>query len=196
MLLKIYADHLRDVQIKYLLNLVANVALALAVAGLAVFAVYLADQKRIVIVPTHLAAQLEVQGTSASPEYVRIMLTHFTGLLYSYTPHNIMERYKEFLAYVPAEQRQAVHQQLQQRIDQVAKLKISETFMLKDFIFLNADTCLITGRTIRWASGQELAAEDIHIKYTYSIADGGFSVEEITLLSAAEFSALQRTLDK
>jgi hypothetical protein len=54
----------------------------------------------------------------------------------------------------------------------------------------------VAGTTIRWASGQELTNDEIHIRYTYSITDGGFRVEEIRLLSPAEYNALLRDHNK
>lgn len=120
---------------------------------------------------------------------------HLTHLLYTYTPYNIGDRYKEFLAYVPAENWATVKTSLQQRIDQVGKLKISESFMPKTFTLLK-DSFLVAGTTIRWASGQELTNDEIHIRYTYSITDGGFRVEEIRLLSPAEYNALLRDHNK
>lgn len=124
------------------------------------------------------------------------MGTHLTNLLYTYTPYNITERYQEFLAYVPAENWVKVKSKLQQRIDQAGKLKVSESFMPKAFTLLKDSAFLVAGTTIRWASGQELTSDEIHIRYTYSITDGGFRVEETRLLSPAEYNALLRDHNK
>ena len=67
--------------------------------------------------------------------------------------------------------------------------------MPKTFTLLK-DSFLVAGTTIRWASGQELTNDEIHIRYTYSITDGGFRVEEIRLLSPAEYNALLRDHNK
>lgn len=189
---KIFSDDLRDVGAKYRLLLFSNVLLVLIVAGLAAYAVWMANRARVIIVPTHLAAQVEMQGEKASPEYIRIMLLHMTGLLYTYTPNNIMDQYREFLAYLPAEKLLSVKEQLQHRIDQIAKLKINETFLAKDVLFYQPGVGLVSGRTIRWSAGQELATEELYLKYEYQIKNGGFRIEAISLLTAGEFNALQR----
>ena len=192
---RLYADHLRDSYAKFRLTLAVNVLLAAMVIGLSAYAVHTARHARVIIVPTHLAAKLEIQGDATSPEYIRIMGLHLTHLLYTYTPYNIKERYKEFLAYVPAENWATVKTSLQYRIDQVGKLKISESFMPKTFTLLKG-SFLVAGTTIRWASGQELTNDEIHIRYTYNITDGGFRVEEIRLLSPAEYNTLLRDHNK
>lgn len=191
----LYADRLQDSHAKFRLTLAVNVLLAAMVIGLSAYTVYTAKHARVIIVPTHLAAKLEIQGETTSPEYIRIMGLHLTHLLYTYTPYNIADRYKEFLAYVPAENWATVKTSLQQRIDQVGKLKISESFMPKTFILLKG-SFLVVGTTIRWASGQELTSDEIHIRYTYSITDGGLRVTEIRLLSSAEYNALRREHNK
>lgn len=191
---RIYADHLQDTFAKYRLSQGVIVLLAAMVAGLAGYAIYTANHARVIIVPTHLAAKLEVQGETTSPEYIRVMGIHLTHLLYTYTPYNITDRYKEFLAYVPAENWTKTKVMLQQRIDQVGKLKISESFMPKTFTLLKDSAFLVAGTTIRWASGQELTNDEIHIRYTYSVTDGGFRVDEIRLLSSVEYNALLREL--
>ena len=203
---RLYADHLRDSHAKFSLVMAFNTLLSVLVIGLeksrffadaipAGYCVYRAEHARVIIVPTHLAAKVAIEGEATSPEYIRIMGIHLTHLLYTYTPYNIGDRYKEFLAYVPAENWATVKTSLQQRIDQVGKLKISESFMPKTFTLLK-DSFLVAGTTIRWASGQELTNDEIHIRYTYSITDGGFRVEEIRLLSPAEYNALLRDHNK
>ena len=192
---RLYADHLRDSHAKFSLVMAFNTLLSVLVIGLAGYCVYRAEHARVIIMPTHLAAKVAIEGEATSPEYIRIMGIHLTHLLYTYTPYNIGDRYKEFLAYVPADNWATVKTSLQQRIDQVGKLKISESFMPKTFTLLK-DSFLVAGTTIRWASGQELTNDEIHIRYTYSITDGGFRVEEIRLLSPAEYNALLRDHNK
>lgn len=190
---KIFSEDFRDVSSKYRILLCANILLVLMVIGLAVHTVWMANRARIIIVPTHLAAQVELQGERASPEYVRIMVLHFTNLLYTYTPYNILEQYREFLAYIPADTLLAVKDQLQHRIDQIAKLKINESFLPKEVLMPRPGEALVAGRTIRWSAGQELATEDLYLKYTYQIKDGGFKINELSLLSSNEYTALLRS---
>lgn len=191
---RIYADHLQDTQVKFCMTLLAVLVLAIMLAVLGGYTIYAAEKTRIVVVPTHLKAKLEIEGEASSPEYIRIMGIHLTNLLYSYTPFNITERYKEFLAYVPAEQWNTVKSMLQQRIDQVGKLKISESFMLKEFTLLKDNAFLVAGNTIRWASGQELTTDEIIIRYNYTINDGGLMVDAIRILSHTEYTALLHQL--
>jgi len=193
---KIFFDELRDICAKYRLLLVTNVILAVIVFGLAIHAVWAADRSRVIIVPSHLASAVEIQGERASPEYVRIMLLHLTNLLYTYTPYSIMENYREFLAYIPPEKLNEVQEQLQGRIDRVSRLKINETFMATSVVFPERGIGVLSGKTIRWSAGQELATEDIHMKYKYNIKNGGFQIDEISLLTSSEFNALQRTAGK
>jgi len=189
---KIFSDDLRDTGAKYRLLLCANILLALMLVGLAIHTMWMAGRARVIIVPTHLAAQVEMKGERASPEYVRIMLLHMTNLLYTYTPYNIMEQYREFLAYLPAEKLAPVKEQLQHRIDQIAKLKINETFQAREVLLSAPGVCLVSGKTVRWSAGQELATEELYLKYEYQIKDGGFRIEAISLLTSGEYNALQR----
>lgn len=189
---KIFSDDLRDAGAKYRLLLCANILLALMLVGLAVHTMWAANRARVIVVPTHLAAQIEMRGERASPEYIRIMLLHLTNLLYTYTPYSIMEQYREFLAYLPAEKILSVKEQLQHRIDQIAKLKINETFLAKEVLMPKPGVCLVSGKTIRWSAGQELATEELYLKYEYQINNGGFRIEAISLLTSGEYNALQR----
>ncbi len=189
---KIFSDDLRDASVKYRLLLCANILLVLMVVGLAIHTMWIANRARVIIVPTHLAAQVELKGERASPEYVRIMLLHLTGLLYSYTPYSILEQYREFLAYIPADTLIEVKEQLQHRIDQIAKLKINETFLPQEVSLTQPDIALVSGRTIRWSAGQELATDDLYLKYHYQIQDGGFKIHELSILTANEYTALLR----
>ncbi len=193
---KIFSDDLRDTGAKYRLLLCANILLALMLSGLAIHTMWMADRARVIVVPTHLAAQVEMKGERASPEYVRIMLLHMTNLLYTYTPYSIMDQYREFLAYLPPDKMLPVKEQLQHRIDQIAKLKINETFLAGEVFLSQPGVCLISGKTVRWSAGQELAAEELHLKYEYRINNGGFRIEAISLLTAGEFTALRRTQHK
>lgn len=189
---KIFSDDLRDAGAKYRLLLCANILLALMLVGLAIHTVWMANRARVIIVPTHLAAQVEMKGERASPEYVRIMLLHMTNLLYTYTPYSIMDQYREFLAYLPPEKLLSVKEQLQHRIDQIAKLKINETFQAGEVLLPLPGVCLVSGKTVRWSAGQELATEELYLKYEYQIKNGGFRIEAISLLTAGEYNALQR----
>jgi hypothetical protein len=189
---KIFSDDLRDAGAKYRLLLCANILLAFMVAGLAVHTMWMANRARVIIVPTHQAAQVEMKGELASPEYVRIMLLHMTHLLYTYTPYSIMGQYREFLAYLPAEKLASVKEQLQHRIDQIAKLKINETFQAREVLLPSPGVCLISGKTVRWSAGQELATEELYLKYEYQVKDGGFRIEAISLLTSNDYNALQR----
>lgn len=193
---RFFFDELRDISAKYRVLLATNVILALVVLGLATHAVWSANRARVIIVPTHLASPVEIKGERASPEYVRIMLLHLTNLLYTYTPYSIMDNYREFLAYIPPEKLTEVQEQLQGRIDRVSKLKINETFMSSDVLFPEWGISVISGRTIRWSAGQELATDDIYLKYKYNIKNGGFRIDEISLLTVGEFNALQRAANK
>lgn len=189
---KIFSDDLRDTGAKYRLLLCANILLVFMVIGLAIHTMWMANRARVIIVPTHLAAQMEMKGERASPEYVRIMLLHMTNLLYTYTPYSIMDQYREFLAYLPPEKLLPVKERLQHRIDQIAKLKINETFQANEVVLPQPGVCLISGKTIRWSAGQELATEELYLKYEYQIKDGGFRIEAISLLSSGEYNALLR----
>lgn len=193
---KIFSDDFRDVSAKYRLLLCAVILLVLMVIGLAVHTMWMANRARVIIVPTHLAAQVELQGERASPEYVRIMLLHLTNLLYTYTPYNILEQYREFLAYVPAESLLTVKEQLQHRIDQIAKLKINESFLAKEVLLTRPGEGLVSGRTIRWSAGQELATEDLYLKFKYQIKNQGFRIDELSLLTSNEYTALLRNMRK
>jgi type IV conjugative transfer system protein TraE len=193
---KIFSDDLRDAGAKYRLLLCANILLALMLSGLAIHTMWMADRARVIVVPTHLAAQVEMRGERASPEYVRIMLLHMTNLLYTYTPYSIMDQYREFLAYLPPEKMLSVKEQLQHRIDRIAKLKINETFLAGEVLLPQPGVCLISGKTVRWSAGQELATEELHLKYEYQMKNGGFRIEAISLLTAGEFTALRRNQHK
>jgi type IV conjugative transfer system protein TraE len=193
---KLFADHLRDIDAKYRLLLFANVLLAVMVAGLAVHASYLANRTRVIVIPSHLNAKVELQGESASPEYTRIMALHMTNLLYTYTPYTIATNYQEFMVYVPAERWESVKAQLQQRIDQVGKLKINETFLHREFLILKEGECLVAGKSIRWSAGQELATEDIFLRYQYKIINGGFRIEEVHVLTNNEYNTLRHSRGK
>ena len=193
---KIFADLLRDVSAKYRLLIFSNAILAIAVVGLAAYVGHLADRTRIVVVPSHLNAKVELRGESASAEYVRIMALHMTNLLYTYTPLSISTNYREFMAYVPAERWESVHEQLQQRIDQVGKLKINETYLNREFTLTKEGECLLAGKTIRWSAGQELATDDLFLRYTYKIINGGFRIEEIHVLTSNEYNTLRHARNK
>ena len=97
---RIYSDLLKDTTAFFKISMVANMVLAIAIVCLALQASNLATRVKTIVVPTHLRAQIEVQGDSLSPEYVRIMLLHLTNLMYSYTPYTIDSQYREFQAYM------------------------------------------------------------------------------------------------
>lgn len=196
---KIYSDHLRDASSKFKLSMYSNIVMALIIAVLAINNQYLARTVRTIVVPTHLAAQIEFRGERASPEYSRVMLIYMTHLLYTYTPKSVAGQYKEFLAYVPAESLEAVKNNLQKRINQISKLRVNETFMPNadnDVIFLDDNTAVIDGRTIRRSGSEELATEDLVLKYSFRITNGGFRIDEVSLLTRGELTRLLRSLDK
>ena len=64
---KIYSDHLRDASSKFKLSMYSNIVMALIIAVLAINNQYLARTVRTIVVPTHLAAQIEFRGERASP---------------------------------------------------------------------------------------------------------------------------------
>ncbi len=189
---RIYSDLLRDTTAFFKISMVVNLVLALVVVFLAFHNGSLATRVKTIVVPTHLRAQVEIQGDSLSPEYVRIMLLHLTHLMYSYTPYTIDSQYREFQAYIPTENIDSVKDTLQKRRDQVLRLKIHESFLLSDLHFIGANTAAVKGRILRWATGQELASDDLIVKYSYQATDGGFRVTEISLLTSSELSALLR----
>lgn len=193
---KLFAEALRDVSAKYRLLLISNVLLVLVVAGLALHVSQLANRSRVIVVPSHLNAKVELKGESASPEYIRIMALHLSNLLYTYTPLSIGANYQEFMAYVPGERKESVQGQLQQRIDQVSKLKINETYLNRDFALLKEGECVLSGKTIRWSAGQELSTDDLFLRYTYRIINGGFLIEEIQVLTSNEYNALRHARGK
>lgn len=183
---KLYSDHLKDASSKFKLSMYSNIVMAIIIAALAITNQYLARTVRTIIVPTHLAAQLEFKGSHASPEYSRVMLIYMTHLLYTYTPKSITTQYKEFLAYVPAESLDGVKANLQKRINQISKLRVNETFMPNsenDVIFLDDNTAVVDGRTIRRSGSEELATEDLILKYSFRITNGGFRIDEVSLLT-------------
>ncbi len=192
----IYREHLADAMQKKKLLMALVAVLVTLVVLLAACIVYQAERTRIVIVPTHLAGKIELEGENVSPDYVRVMILHMTGLLYTYTPHNAAARYREFLAYIPSNRLEEVKNSLQRKIDQISRLKISESFMAREFHILGPTACVIAGSTIRWSAGQELTKEDINIKYVFSVKNGGFQIEEIINLSPAEYTALLRAPGK
>jgi len=199
MKLKIYSDHLRDASSKFKLSMYSNIVMAVIIAVLAINNQYLARTVRTIVVPTHLAAQIEFRGERASPEYSRVMLIYMTHLLYTYTPQSIIGQYKEFLAYVPTESLEAVKDNLQKRINQISKLRVNETFMPNadnDVIFLDDTTAIVDGRTIRRSGSEELATEDLILKYSFRITNGGFRIDEVSLLTRGELARLLRSLDK
>ena len=199
MKLKIYSDHLRDASSKFKLSMYSNIVMAVIIAVLAINNQYLARTVRTIVVPTHLAAQIEFRGERASPEYSRVMLIYMTHLLYTYTPQSIIGQYKEFLAYVPTESLEAVKDNLQKRINQISKLRVNETFMPNadnDVIFLDDTTAIVDGRTIRRSGSEELATEDLILKYSFRITNGGFRIDEVSLLTRGELTRLLRSLDK
>lgn len=57
---RLYADHLQDTYAKFSLVMTLNTLLSVLVIGLAGYCVYRAEHARVIIVPTHLAAKLEV----------------------------------------------------------------------------------------------------------------------------------------
>lgn len=189
---RFFADHLADSQFRNRLLITLCAVFAVCLVLLACYATYQGSNARAIIVPTHLAGKVELKGETGSPDYVRIMTLHMTGLLYTYTPHNVADRYKEFMAFIPPERIEDVKSSLQRRVDQIAKLKISESFMLKEFHLLPNNVALIAGSTIRWSAGQELTTEAVHIKYNYSMLNGGFRVESVTLLSQIEYNGILR----
>ena len=196
---KLYSDHLKDSSSKFKLSMYSNIVMAIIIAALAITNQYLARTVRTIVVPTHLAAQIEFKGNRASPEYSRVMLIYMTHLLYTYTPKSIVHQYKEFLAYVPAESLDGVKGNLQKRINQISKLRVNETFMPNsenDVIFLDDNTAVVDGRTIRRSGSEELATEDLILKYSFRITNGGFRIDEVSLLTRGELTRLLRTLDK
>lgn len=189
---RLFADLYRDVSAKNKVFLGTNVVLAVLLAVAVINNTYLSHKTKTIIVPTHLAASFEVAGERASAEYIRIMCLHLTGLLYTYTPYSIADQYREFLAYIPAERLSGVKEQLQGRIDQTAKLKISESFLAREVLLPEDGVCVVSGKIVRWSVGQQLATDDLFIRYKYTIHNGVLSVEELTLLSAREFNVYKR----
>lgn len=190
---RLFADLFRDVSVKNKILLISNIVSDILLVIVTLNCVYLSHQVRTIVVPSHLASAVEIKGEKVSADYIRIMCLHLTELLYTYTPYSIAENYQEFLAYVPADRLNGVKAQLQSRIDQTAKLKISESFLPREVLFPEDGICLVSGKVIRWSVGEQLATDDLYIRYNYRIYNGGLSVEEITLLTGSDFIAHKRT---
>lgn len=187
---KLDLDYRADIAKKYKLSIISNIVLSVSILMISVYAIHSVNQRRVIIIPSHLNTKVEFKGETADPEYIRIMSLHMVRLLYSYTPTSISNQYKEFLAYTPHEKWEGIKGTLQNRINQIIKLKIKETFLPEQVNLLNKNIVAIKGMTIRWSAGQELAQENVYLKLTYLIENGGFRVQEMSILTSSEYSAL------
>ncbi|EGY27055.1 hypothetical protein DA2_0651 [Desulfovibrio sp. A2] len=57
---------------------------------------------------------------------------------------------------------------------------------------LRGDACAIAGTIRRWSSSTEIAHEDLFIRYKYKIIGGGFTIDEMQILTGAEYAAVLR----
>lgn len=193
----LFSSMYERLEAKYIALLVTIIVLTLSNAFLVQNLIDTSNRRTTIVVPSHLNSRVEVGKEYASPEYIRVMAFHITGLLYSFTPYTVSRQFNEVLSYVPlkkgTEERAELIQTLQKKTDQIVKLKISESFLPDDLVFVASDRCVVSGKLIRWSVNTEVAEEQIYIEYTYQINGGGFQIEKVRVLDHAQYAALRRS---
>jgi len=148
--------------------------------------------ERIVIIPSHLNAKVEAGGNSASPEYIRVMLTHITALLHNFTEHTARRQFTEFLSYIPPINQERAREGILRRLEEIERLKLSEQFIPDEFHPLPDNRCLFKGKLIKRSAGVEISDAVTSYEYTYRIYLGGFQIDEVKPLTDAEYNAILR----
>jgi type IV conjugative transfer system protein TraE len=150
------------------------------------------SKQKTVIIPTHLAAKIEVSDIEASPAYVRAMGQYFADLLYDFTPYNIEKRYRELLSFVSADVFPELKEILDKKITKTQKVGIIQDFQIDAVYVLQNRRCLIRGKARRFVGSELVGNEMKNVIIQYKIVDGGMYVEGIKEIDDTEYNNLVR----
>lgn len=194
MIWKKYLGEFKNLELRFKVLLFTNICLTVALVTLAGMTVSMATSKRTIIVPSQLAAQVEVSDGASDPTYIRVMSIHLAELLFDYTPYNIVERYNEFLHFVPVDALPTFKETMNVRIAQVEQTKVAESFNIEELHYKDAHTVIMSGKVVRYASGQQIGDEEMYLELGYKIRNGGFNVTNLKNLSQEEYRRVVRVL--
>jgi type IV conjugative transfer system protein TraE len=151
------------------------------------------DEQKTILIPSHLKSKVSVSNDSANPEYIRIMMKYFVGLLSNYTPYNIDKRYMEFYSFVEEGMLPELEKQLDLRKSKVKKIGITQHFIINDIYLYSDQKCYIEGKAKRFVGSEMIAHENRFLKISYNFSNGEIYVQGIEELSGREFNAAVRS---
>lgn len=169
-----------------------TIALALAILCLSFIIYKITERERIVIVPAHLKEKVVIDNRSANESYVRAMSYYITDLVYNVTPYNMKKKFEEFLQYVPSSSLKEIEEELNKRIENFGKMKISSTLVIEKIFNESGNNVYMSGKNVRYASGQILNNEPIYIHLKYNLVYGGFEIESFENITSKDFRAIER----
>jgi type IV conjugative transfer system protein TraE len=165
------------------------------------FVIYrVSDQERVVIIPAHLKEKVIIEDNTANESYVRAMSYYLVDLIYNVTPHNMENKFEEFLQYVPTSSIQEITDDLNRRIESYGNTKISSSIIIEEVLTGKNNEVYIHGKSVRYVSGRLLGHEPIYIHLKYNLVHGGFEIEIFENIKSDDYRnvkhSLQRDADK
>ncbi|APG23992.1 type IV conjugative transfer system protein TraE [Syntrophotalea acetylenica] len=133
------------------------------------------DRQRTILVPPALAGQAEVAGSTADPDYLRLMGRYVTGLRLNYTPATVRKQFDELLPLVAPEEYPSLNKELYRIADAVEMTGATSVFHLEDMIHFPQQQCLeIPGRMELYVRDQKTEDKRMAYRLSYKIRDGRF----------------------
>jgi type IV conjugative transfer system protein TraE len=151
-------------------------------------------QERIVIIPAHLKEKIIIEDNTANESYVRAMAHYLVDLIYNVTPHNIENKFEEFLQYVPTTSIKEITDDLNRRIESYGNTKISSSIIVEEVLIGKNNEVYVHGKSVRYVSGRLLGHEPIYIHLKYNLVHGGFEIEIFENVEADDYRDFEQSL--
>jgi len=188
-----FKNKIDELQFKIVIQRITIVVLAvgLIINSFTTYLVY--SSKRTIITPSSLNTSLSISDIDLSPETLKVMIYGALDLLLSYQQSSIQSRYETFLrAYAYPSRVKEIRESLRERLREIQKLKMSQSFEPENFRIIERGMVVVSGRIIPSMMGQSTKPEPIYVRIEYRIVEGSVKILSFLDLSKTEYTNIMR----
>ena len=142
---------------------------------------------RTVVVPSRLASQYSVSENWMSEEGIKAHTREILDLFLNYTPESAKSRFSDLMKMVLLENYPEVHEQLEEELRSIERLKIVSTFLIQNYtIDNNKKEVHVDGLRKKVSHGRPIIDESEIWIVRYEIIESNFKIIKVSKYDRSE----------
>jgi conjugal transfer pilus assembly protein TraE len=134
------------------------------------------DKQKVIVVPLNIDRKFSVTGTTASPEYIEMMVRQSIYLKENFTPETVKENFEAFLTLISPDYYHQVETDLLAQAEKYARYHVSQVFFIKDIVIRKNNTAEVKGIRKTFVSDKLVKQESTALRIAFRVKNGRFEV--------------------